>query len=615
MKKQEKSQEINRAIVKAISNYTYNQFRTILNPTTKEETEMYLHDTAIKAAIDIIIGFTRHNPPASNEYKDRNNWAMLCAEMQVGKTGVGPALTNILWTVKYKGKVLANYFGIKKVIYITGMNFTDLHNQTANRIIRQTIGLTINKFVNGVGEIKNKENTGWVFINKNSDTKAQLNVSFDGIDLNGCLILIDEAHWGSDEDNVLTRFFEDNKFRTTWGNLPQVKKNKTYVVSVSATNQEELLSDISNIKNKVILESGKNYYGTRQFLGLKLVKEATKDDFINNKLTHEYPIMTYIKDALIRINKNNKKGVVFIRLRNSPRKLELINNKFIKDNFELFDLDTNKTKKIEYAEVSNKIEQMLNGFIEKPIIFFVKGAFTAGMTIEKEYKDYVYLVHDYSPAHNPTMQGLFGRMCGYRLEPKTVSNTIFYVNKYEVDRYAKHIDDNFSRETAPTKNSRLSEEIISKGFGVGVKSLGNWECLITKKEIDFISQLSDDELRKYFKANFPKIKFDYIGEKYLSSNLIGKTKTKWVEQFTPTNIHGIRPKTDNKWIDGLVEKRNVSRTEAKKLGITESDIDKKFIHLVYDSKNKKLLIYYGIIVKKMITEYTSDVKQHKITKL
>src|SRR5690606_9803101 len=177
---------------------------------------------------------------------------------------------------------------------------------------------------------------------------------------------------------------------------------------------DEIVSDIADCKTIVELETNDLYIGVSEYLESGCIIGASKNDFKEDKKTNKIPIIQYIKEAHEKIKENDNRGVLFIRTRDTKIK----NNQFIKDNFKTIELDAKRGGYIDYDLVYNDIQSMIDSIsgsqTNKPIIFFVKGAYRSGITLNQEHKDYVYLVYDNSSKAEATAQGLLGRMCGYR---------------------------------------------------------------------------------------------------------------------------------------------------------------------------------------------------------
>lgn len=162
-----------------------NKFRKSLN---KEHG--YLFDSQIETAKNAIIELSRK--------VTRSNHIILAARMQSGKTGVCNALVNILTQT-----AIGRYLAIDKYMFITGMNDCGLKEQTLKRLYEQVIGANSDNTYSGLRSKKNLSPNKF-FVMKNSDL-----MKYDG-DINNTIIFIDEAHYGSNFTNILTKFLYKN---------------------------------------------------------------------------------------------------------------------------------------------------------------------------------------------------------------------------------------------------------------------------------------------------------------------------------------------------------------------------------------------------------------------
>jgi hypothetical protein len=574
-----------------------------LRKTEDINSEEYIHDFQLDAAKKIVKSFTAHIEP-HDEHEARNNHVVLVAKMQSGKTGTCNGVINIL-----RKTDLDKYFNIDKYLYITGMNDNGLHKQTVERLcgdgVGQVVDATENDVCDGDKEISMKPNAKF-FVQKNSDLRK------NNIKLSNCLIFIDESHFGSNQSNVLTKFLELNGI--DWKNDKTLKEKHIYIVSVSATPFDEIISDISDCKTIVELETSEKYIGISEYLDSECIYDAKRTDFRIDKNTGNPPIISYIQNTYLNIINNNNKGVIFIRTRDNKIK----NHPLIKNNFKIVELDAKGGSidyKIVYYDIQAMIDAMSGTQTNKPIIFFVKGAYRAGITLNSIHKDYVYMVYDHSNKPETTAQGLLGRMCGYRKDISSYKNTTFYVNKQHAEDYAEWENDFKVKKNIPTSRVWLWSDDVNTNtdsneneeYKISTKCIGNIEIDLTTEQVERF--LSADKNRSISKKDFAKnelriinsdIDFDYFGEAYISGRerYSGSTViTKWFQNFdSDTNCPSYR---------------NVDRTE-----LSNKDIGKKIVHVVLDDKSKKLLVYRGMLTKKIKIKNTNKlVKPHKNTEL
>jgi hypothetical protein len=586
--------------------------------TDDTTSKKYIHDNQIDAAKEIIKSFTAHLNP-EDEHDARNNHVVLVAKMQSGKTGTCNATINILLKTK-----LDSYFNIEKYLYITGMNDNGLHKQTVDRLNSddegQVIDATINNVCNGDKEISTKPNAKY-FVQKNSDLRK------NNIKLSNCLIFIDESHFGSNKTNVLTKFLEENG--VDWKNTKTLKEKHIYIVSVSATPFDEIVSDIVDCKTIVQLYTNEEYVGVSEYIDSECIVNASRGDFKEDKKTKRIPIIDYIKDSYEKIKLNSNKGVLFIRTRDTKIK----NYSFINDNFKTIELDARRGGSIDYDLVYNNIQGMIDATIgsktNRPIIFFVKGAYRAGITLNPNHKDYVYMVYDNSLKAEATAQGLLGRMCGYRKTKDEFKKTTFYINKQHAEDYAEWEEDFKIKNNIPTTRiwTWVENDYVENDIKIATKCNGNFEIPLTDEQVlRFVKASLNKEVRnKEFSKNElrllkPDFVFDYFGEAYISGKnaFSSSVISKWFDNFDyQTNCPSYRP-------DSYFKEINNNREELS----IKDDLGKIICHLVLDvdvytdnnknilkiDGNKRLLVYHGILSKKAkIKNDTNLIKEHKKT--
>jgi hypothetical protein len=578
----------------------------------------YIHDNQINAAKEIVKSFTAHLHP-EDEHEARNNHVVLVAKMQSGKTGTCNATINILEKTN-----LSSYFNIEKYLYVTGMNDNGLHKQTVDRLYSETegqvIGASLENVCDGDKESKEKPNAKY-FVQKNSDLRK------NNIKLSNCLIFIDESHFGSNKTNVLTKFLEENGIN--WKNTKTLKEKHIYIVSVSATPFDEIVSDIVDCKTIVELQTNELYVGVSEYLEKECILPASKNDFKEDKITKKIPLIEHIKEIYLKIKENNNRGVLFIRTRD----VKIKGNQFIRDNFKIIELDAKRGGSIDYDLVYNDIQAMIDSTLgsqtNKPIIFFVKGAYRAGITLNQEHKDYVYLVYDNSSKAEATAQGLLGRMCGYRKSNTSFSKTLFIINKQHAEDYAEWEEDFKNKSNIPTTRKWIwvADDYKETDVEIATKCNGNFEIPLTDEQVIRFAKasLNKDVKNKEFAKNElrllkPDFTFDYFGEAYISGkNAFSITVVnKWFDNFEhDKNCPSYRP-------DLYFKEKNNGRDV---LSIPH-DLGKIICHVVLDSDvytdedknilkidgNKRLLVYHGILSKKAkVKSDESLIKEHKKT--
>lgn len=571
-----------------------------------KEDKSYIFNTQIEAAKAVVTEL------ACNAL--RTNHVILLAKMQSGKTGTCNAIVNLIMNTSLKDDMCIN-----KVLYLTGMNDCGLANQTYDRVLEQVTGATasntIDKFRKNTLPTRFKPTH---FILKNSNLRSYKD------NINGTLIFIDESHFGSKELNVLTSFMEEKGI--DWKNKNSLIQNNVYIVSVSATPFDEIVSDTVDCKPMVELKTEDNYVGVSEYYERGMISPATKYDFDTGD------VIEFVKEAHDRMCENHELGVIIIR----TRKFDYFhNNEFISNTFNILDMDANGSK-IQYDALDEYVNELIkynnktnkNDFlrrnkflptttryklpnrVNKPLIVLIKGAFRAGITIKPKVKDLIYMVYDFSTDANATAQALLGRMCGYRNLDNCSFNTRLYVN----DKFAKMYADwekNFTNKNL-IPSSRTKWVWMDHSYGgadvrIGTKSLGNFIIKLTSQEVMDICSLSKCSERKSIKRTEDLVKtilvhhhkdvpFDYFFEAFMKGkNTYAKsTQEKRFDSFTPdSTVCQFRPELNKKF------RRDTGRDT-----LTKDDLGKKGLSVVFDSTitnengvmkiggNGRLLVYY-----------------------
>ena len=575
----------------------------------------YIFDNAINTARKIVLRL------ASNVL--RTNHVMLTAKMQSGKTSVCNAVVNIIQKSR-----LHRHMQINKVLFITGMNDCGLKTQTFDRLKEQVFGATDDNIYIGKRSKKNLSKNKF-FVLKNSDL-----LNYEGI-LDNSIIFIDESHYGSNEKNKLTQFLI--KHGIDWKNTNDLIKRNIYIVSISATPFDELVSDTVECKEMIELETSDDYVGVSDYIKNDLIYDASKED-----ICEEGRIFDYIIDAHDRMLDNNELGVIFIRTRDFDVIKE---NSYVETNFNVYEMYASGSK-IEYNRLNDKLEnirlanQSYANMIRcgvtittKPLIVLIKGAFRAGITIAPQYKDFIYMVYDYSMKADTTAQALLGRMCGYRNDKSNMEKTYFYINKKYADMYSDWENDFSNRKLIPA--NKLTWEWVDNGFvggniKFGSRSCGNLALKLTDDEIIDIylknkgirnnHQIMEQMIPSIFEKHNCHIKYDYIGDVYMKgkNHYAQSSKTKRFESFSEESlVCQFKPDKIKKF-----------QEDTKRDYFTAEDLGKRCISLVLDAEieetkdtikingNKRLLIYYVEVGQKcQVFNRSSQYKPHKDTKI
>ena len=582
----------------------------------------YIFDSQINTARKIVLQL------GSNV--TRRNHVCVVASMQAGKTGTCNSVINIINTSK-----LYKSMAIKKYMFITGMNDCGLKEQTYVRLKEQVIGASDDNIYIGKRSKKNLSENKY-FVLKNSDL-----LSYEG-NIDNTLIFIDESHYGSNEKNILTKFLV--KHGIDWKDTNELIKRNIYIVSISATPFDELVSDTVNCKKTIELNTDDNYVGVTEYLKNDLIFDTEKYD-----ITEDGRIFDLIMDAHHRMLDNDEDGAIIIRTRNTET---IIENQYVQTHFDVFEMTSSGTK-IEYAKFNHMLNVMYENNISykrrkealakfgveiespttKPLIVIIKGAFRAGITIDSRFKDMIYMVYDSSVKADTTAQALLGRMCGYRSSKDKITNTYFYINKNHANMYSQWEGDFQNKNLIPcdkcvfewTDNGYKGDDVI-----FGSRSCGNFALDLNDNDILDIftkckskrnrNKIVEPIIAELLKKNNYHITYDYIGEVHTSgkNNYAKSSQEKRFDSFsTDSLVFQFRPEKIKKFVE-----------ETNRDYITKDDLGKKCISLVLDATinengkeitiggNKRLLVYYVEVgQKRRVFSRKNQYKAHKDTKI
>lgn len=580
------------------------------------KTDDVIYDNKFEVAKNVIRALASQN--------ERCNHVILAASMQSGKTSVMNSVCNIIISCNFMKEMR-----IKKFIFITGMNDVKLKSQIYERAKSQILGANNNNICT---DLRFATNESKIFLLKNSDLLK------DNLPLHNSLIFIDETQFGTNESNKLSKFLYRNG--ADWKNRNDLKMNNIYIVSVSATPFNEMVSDTENVKKIINISKDENYIGISEFLQNDMLKEGSKDDITNGS------IYTYIEEAYQRMSKETMGcGIIYIRTRDFD---SIKNNSFIKEKFQILELCANGSN-IDYSIVDEPIEKLIRRYeflIDnnkkthmKPIIVLLKEAFRAGVTIPSKFKDYIYMIYDYSINPETTAQALLGRMCGYRdITNDNWKRTYFYVNLPFATQYAMWEKDYSIKNNIPCDKVTykwIDENTPTSGFTeIATKNVKNVSIDLTDDEIIELYNSTYNKkgrpIRDIFtnflnkiveKKNLEKITFDYICDLYIKgkNNYSKSSQIKKFESFEEnTNVFKIRAEK----LIGFSEMNN-GRKEFNEtdLGLTaimaslDATIVKNNDNFVIGG-NKKLLIYKSELAQRTkVADRKTMFKIHKCTNL
>ena len=601
-------------IIQLIQNSSNNLFR---NGNPQDGT--YIHDSQIECAKKIVIRFVTLD--------QRRNHVILVAKMQSGKTGAVNAIVNVINELG-----LNSSMGINKFFFLTGMNDCGLKSQTYERVLTQIMDANVENTYNGKRSLKYKTNKKY-FLLKNSDLD-KFNTPIDN-----SILFIDECHYGSGKSNKLTKFLKKNGIN--WRNPNELIARNIYIVSISATPYSEIVSDTAECKHIVELETNNGYVGISEYRDRNLIHEA------KNVSEEIGDILLALREGLTRMKQDNIDGICFVRSRKFD---EIKQRDFVKYNFDVYEMDAS-TSKINYDKLENRLREQIeaiefnkrfNGvtiplLLEqkipiKPLIVIIKGAFRAGVTINANIKDYVYMVYDYSTNAAATAQALLGRMCGYRKSGSSIK-TQFYVNCFLAEQYATWEEDFTNRDNIPCDKVERDwvdcTNMLNENSIITSTSCGNFAVDLTEEEVEtFFSKCKG---KKTCAANakilFDKLledrgldcEYDYFGEAHVKgkNNYANSSQVKRFDSFSESSlVFGFR-----------ADKLKAFQDDKGRDFLTQEDFGLSCVSIVLDAEidknsgkciggNMRLLVYHSKVgAYNVVPSQKSMYQKHKDTSI
>lgn len=544
-----------------------------------------VYSEQLSAAKELILNFSKEDVDESNM---RRRHQILKAQMQSGKTGVVCSFLNLLHDTS-----LEKYFNVNKYFILTGMNDVGLGQQTIDRVMKQVHFADENNVDSGKNNNTYDCTDCRIIVMRNANIRKSTHI------LENCVVFIDESHYGSGENSVLTNFFRRSGI--DWKNTEHLQQKNIYLVSVSATPFSESHSDLELCKEDVILKVTEDYYGISEFYRSGQIVSATNNDFKKN-LEGNYPIVEYIKEAYNEMDINDsgdKIGLIFIRAyREKPNVIK--DHPFVKENFKIKELSTKEGNRIDYNSVNEELKMMFSTYDNnkvKPVLFLIKGAYRAGVTINMKDKDYINMIYDNSSEMAATYQGLAGRLSGYRFtDEEKIKRTKLYLNIEHVEKYDKWVDSDLNRTLTPGVTGYVSIENDSDFDNTtdkwGGEKIGVFNLPLCDTDYATISSLSDktpkEKKQNVFEIskdllNGLNINIDFIGEVYLNREY----KKSVVDRFGGNNNSVPTPRPQNSNFFDI--------TGRKEYNIT--DVNKKFAHVYVNHNTKEIVLSVGKVLR------------------
>lgn len=349
---------------------------------------MVFHQEQRQAGNEIITKFTEDQP-----------FTVLLAQMQSGKTG----------TYLFTALEMVRLGIVKNVVIICGSSDTSLRSQTkgdlddalkgfleetmeaqdmegALRLHRATIGVYFSQDLGKLDEIPEET-----------------------------LVIHDESHMAQSKNNIpFKRFYQRNHLdRALMGDFSELKKKHSYILGVSATPFSEIVANKKvqtddwtseesafldgldlNPKNFYFMEPGKGYIGVCELLDTGCIKFEAE----NIKASD----CAHVASVLRKGSPKYHQKYVVVRTLCAEKDMDMMRTIASSTGFEYVTVFGGEGS-LEFMKV-----QPL-----KPTLVHICGKFRMGQVVPKTYVAMVY-EQSANPNADTILQGLLGRMCGYR---------------------------------------------------------------------------------------------------------------------------------------------------------------------------------------------------------
>ena len=367
------------------------------------------------------------------------------AQMQAGKTGC-----SLFTAFKMIEKEM-----VKKFFIISGMSDTDLKNQWSDKIVEHKSEYML-CHQNDLS-IKNKRQFCRTLTKSlsniyfNSQLKTIINIEM----LKDSIIIIDEVHYGSKQKSQIHNLFERLGIRDILEGkkCPKLEEYNIKILTVSATRATEdavyndLLREAKNNWGRVYMEPGRDYKGII--------------DYFN-----EDQIKTYIE----LVPKNENKIIELFNKYRGRKKYFAIRAVGKKNEY-IEELIKTQNIPIQYYDQTHR-DNFDTIEPQQFTVVIIKGRLRLGKELDKTHICAVFESSDESMHNDTLLQGLPGRVCGYK-----VRNPIdMYIPRSEeqIEELVKTFEKNNQniaevgldkcKFVAPVKRNSIPRELCPKTF-------------------------------------------------------------------------------------------------------------------------------------------------------
>jgi len=352
--------------------------------------------------------------------KTDTRWFTLLAEMQSGKTDTYLLFCSELIRLGY----------VDTVVILCGSSDKELKEQTIksvdefvpkyDKFLREKKNVSdeeINKLCGQAdGDNDNPELTikYRIVVIFGSDMKKYTNEYFKDKEI---AVVLDESHYAQDKGMRPCEFLKMLGISPT-GNKSELKANRRYMISVSATPYSEIVAnEQSNQDKKVVyLKPGPG------FGGIKLMNENGKIQSFGSD-----PIEG-LRMALNRHNNPEKKTYAIVRI---PPGISLVEVKLVSEEagWDSFEYNSKKKEKEIFEDLTKRKISILRRAPVNNTVIFIKGMLRMGKRLRKTYISFL-MEMAHSSNSEVVYQGLLGRGGGYDYNP----NIVVYLHEFIIKR-------------------------------------------------------------------------------------------------------------------------------------------------------------------------------------
>jgi hypothetical protein len=416
-----------------------------------EAKKKQFHDNQVSSGNEIVTHFI-------NGFR----YVQLAAQMQSGKTGCAMHVACQMLLTKQ----------IETVYIISGSSETELRDQWKDKIDSH-----IDEYVDDY-EVT-EENVKLLFNNIHLVWRQDLKKEFESFDTK-YLIIWDESHFASTEDQTLHHFFEViGLMGAIQGDTSILESKNSFLLSITATRCAEVSRftgktedgirgdnpDIGKWK-LVVMHPGDGYTGVVKMNKNKLIQKSCviSEDTVTQVSTILQTYLGQQKYMVMRccsVNEYILEGIT----------------KSLGIDVVYYNMKTKGTDGSHSISIS-----MLATPPVKFTLFVIRGMLRMGKELPKQNVCAVYESSE-SSNHNTVLQGLLGRVCGYHSEEIDVYLPSDFIERGGIDEYESIVKSDFKIGLSGTSHvvkrirTKLSPTELSSNVPIHVKGTDGWNPL------------------------------------------------------------------------------------------------------------------------------------------